>query len=207
MGFLDKLKSKLSQDDDAEDDLDGDAAPDDDDGDGEDEPGASSGGGALGLAVGFLGRVKKLSSGGEGDDGGGIGALLGKAKGLIGAKKNSDDPDMDDDDDTGLNERGTRDADQDDEDGEQPIRRSGIAAALDGGSGGAAATEEKDEDGEPEIPVAVGSGGGAAAMDLGSLFEEEFVANPILKDLAESVDEVSAVDLAADLRSFLEELQ
>lgn len=205
MGFLDKIKSKLSQGDDYEDEFDADAAPDDDDGDSEDESDSSSGGGALGRAVGLLGRVKKLSSGGEGDEGGGIGALLGKAKGFVGAKMNSGGSDPDDDDDTALDERDLQDADQGDEDEEQPIRRSGIAAALDGGSGAAASTEEDDADGKPEIPVAVGSG--VAALDLGSLFEEEFVANPTLKDLAESLDEVSAVDLAADLRSFLEELQ
>ena len=50
-------------------------------------------------------------------------------------------------------------------------------------------------------------GAGAAALNLEALFEEEFVANPTLRDLADSLDYVSAVDLAADLRTFLDELQ
>ena len=48
---------------------------------------------------------------------------------------------------------------------------------------------------------------GGAVLDFESLFEEEFVMNPALKDLAESLEDVSAVELAADLRTFLDELK
>ena len=195
MGFLDKFKKKTDEDDDDLDELDTDATATPDDGD-EDDDDAPSGGGLLGRASGFLGKVKKLSSGGDGDGGGGIGSLLGKVKGIRGGNNDSDDSDLDDDDDE-------LDAGQDDEEGEQPIRRSGIAAALDGNSDAAESSEEEAD--KEEIPVALTAG--SASMDFGSLFEEEFVFDPTLKDLAESLDNVSAVELAADLRTFLEELQ
>lgn len=197
MGFLDKIKNKVKLGDDDLDDLDTDSAPPEADADGEDDDDGPSGRSALGGALGFLNKVKKLSSGGEDEGSGGIGGLLGKVKGIGGGKKASEDSDLDDiaEDDDELD---PSDADSDDEDGEQPIRRSGIAAALDGGGEEAAAPKA-------EIPVPIGAG--AAALNLAELFEEEFVANPTLRDLADSLDYVSAVDLAADLRTFLDELQ
>ena len=198
MGIFDKFKKKIDQDDDDLDELDSDAGEDD-----EDAPSASSGGAAMGRAVGLLNRVKQLSSGGDGDEGGGIGGLLNKVKGVGSRNKDTDDPDLDDDDfdNTTPEDLVNLDANQGDEDEERPIRRSGIAAKLDGDSG---AAEPQKDDGEEQIPVPVGAGG---ALDLASLFEEELVINPTLRDLAESLDYVSAVELAADLRTFLEELQ
>ena len=201
MGILDNIKRKIKQGDDDLDELDTDSDSGEDDGD---APSASSGGGALGRAAGLLNRVKNLSSDGEGDEGGGIGALLGKAKGLGRGNQNSGDSDLDDDD-TALDELDTPDADQDDEDGEPPIKRSGIAAKLDGDPEAAEPSNEEDDDGEAEAPVPAAVGAGS--LDLASLFEEESVINPALKDLAESLDDVSAVELAADLRTFLVDLQ
>ena len=87
--------------------------------------------------------------------------------------------------------------DDDNDDDEQPIRRSGIAAALDGKD-----DEEKESGGADAGP------GGMAdlGMDMESLFEEEFIADPMLQDLTESMEYVSSVELAADLRTFVEEL-
>ena len=203
MGFLDKIKRKIDKGDDDLDELDTDS---DSGEDGGDAPSASSGGGSLGHAMGLLNRVKKLSSGGESDEGGGIGGLLGKAKALGRGKNDSEDPDLDDDGTT-LDELEAPDADGDDEDGERPIRRSGIAAKLDGDLGAAEPSKGKDgsEEEKSPAPFAVGAGGGG--LDLESLFEQESVVNPIMRDLAESMDDVSAVELAADLRTFLEELQ
>ena len=62
-----------------------------------------------------------------------------------------------------------------------------------------------DGDEEAEVPVPVAAGAGV--LDLEALFEEEFVVNPTLKDLAESMDDVSATELAADLKMFLEDIQ
>lgn len=207
MGFLDKIKGKMNQGDDDLDELDSDSDSGEDREDGDDEPSASSGGGALGL----LNRVKKLSSGGEDDEGGGIGALLGKVKGLRGRIKDSEDLDLDDDaadtdaDDTTPNQLDVLDADEADENSKRPIRRSGIAAKLDGKTDEAESPKKDDDDGEAKVPVPIAAGGGG--LDLDSLFEEELVINPTLKDLAESLDNVSAVELAADLRTFLDELQ
>ena len=204
MGIFDKFKKKIDQDDDDLDEQDSDTGEDD-----EDAPSASSGGGAMGRAMGLLNKVKQLSSSSGGDDGGGIGALLGKVKGLSGRLKDTGDLDLDDDDydvddddnsgDTTPEDLVALDASLGDEDEERPIRRSGIAAKLDGDSGA------KKEDDEAQIPVPVGAGGGG--LDFESLFEEELVINPTLKDLAESLDDISAVELAADLRTFLAELQ
>ena len=44
-------------------------------------------------------------------------------------------------------------------------------------------------------------------LDLDSLFEEEFVFDPTLRDLADSLDNIPAVELAADLRTFLDQIQ
>ena len=53
--------------------------------------------------------------------------------------------------------------------------------------------------------------GSTSMADLGfsmdDLFQEEFVVDHALKDLSESLDDVSAVELAADLRSFLAEIK
>ena len=187
MGFLDKIKKNINQDDDDLDELDADLDSEEVD----DAPAAASGRG--------------------------IGGLLGKAKRLGKGKKASGDSDLDDDDDDGgaddtsPKELDVLDADQGDEDEEQPIRRSGFAAALDGKSGAAESSEEGKEDGkedaeaETEVPVPVAAGAGA--LDFEALFEEEFVVNPTLKDLAESMDDVSATELATDLKTFLEGLQ
>ena len=200
MGFLDKIKKKINQGDDDLDELDTDSEFGEEGGD---EPSGSSGGGALGRAAGLLNRVKKLSSNGDEDEGGGIGGLLGKVKRLGGGMKNSGDSDLDDD--TALDELDTPDADQDDEDGERPIRRSGIAAKLDGDPGAAEPSKKEDDDVGAGSPVPAAAG--FAGLDLDSLFEQELVVNPMLRDLADSLDDVSAVELAADLRTFLEELQ
>ena len=196
MGFLDSIKSKISQNDDQLDDMDVDSDQDDDSSSG-------SSGGAFGFAKGFL---KKASSGiGGGGEDGGFGSLLGKVKGMrklkIGSQRSGSDDDTDDDDlgDGGLDELDL--TGDDDDEGEQPIRRSGIAAKLDGNAD-ADTTKEKEEN---VIPTPVTAGG--MTMDLDSLFEDEFVFNPTLKDLAESLDNISAVDLAADLRTFLEDIQ
>ena len=203
MGIFDKLKKKIDKDDDDLDELDSDAGEDD-----EDAPSASFGGGAMGRAMGLLTKVKQLSSSSSGEHGGGIGALLDKVKGLSGRLKDTGDLDLDDDDyddnsgNTTPEDLAALDASPGDADEERPIRRSGIAAKLDGNSG--SDKPAKDEDEEEPIPVPVGLGGG---VDFESLFEEDFVINPTLRDLAESLDDVSAVELAADLRTFLEELQ
>jgi len=213
MGIFDKFKKKIDQDDDDLDELDSDAGEDDeDDEDDEDAPSGSFGGGAMGRAMGLLTKVKQLSSSSGGENGGGIGALLGKVKGLSGRLRDTGDLDLDDDDydvDDDNNSGNTSpqdlvalDASQGDADEERPIRRSGIAAKLDGDSG--SGKPAKDEDEEEPIPVPVGLGGG---VDFESLIEEELVINPTLRDLAESLDDVSAVELAADLRTFLAELQ
>lgn len=213
MGFLDKIKSKISQDDDDPDELDTDSAPDEAGEDGEDgEDDSSGGGGRFGFAGGLLNKAKKLSSGGDGDEGGGIGGLFGKVKGLGGGKKNSADPDLDlddldlDDDDATAGLFDTPNAGKSDDSDEQPIRRSGIAAALDGKPDEDEASKEEGE-AAPVVPVAIGSGPAVPTLDLDSLFEEEFVINPVMRDLAESLDDISAVDLAADLRTFMDELQ
>ena len=180
MGFIDKIKKKINQSDDDLDELDSDSDLGED---GEDAPSASSGGGAVGLALGLLNKVKKKSSGGRNKGGG--------------------DADLDDDDDdnTTLGDLDALDGGEGDEDGERPIRRSGIAAKLDGAS---EAPKEGEEEEEPiPVPVAAGTGG----VNLEALFEEEFVIDPKMRDLAESLDDVSAVELAADLREFLEDLQ
>ena len=203
MGIFDKLKEKIDQDDDDLDELDSDAGEDD-----EDASSASFGGGAMGRAMGLLTKVKQVSSSSGGGNGGGIGGLLGKVKGLNSRLKDTDDLDLDDDDyddnsgNTTPEDLAALDASQGDADEERPIRRSGIAAKLDGDSG--SDKPAKDEDEEEPIPVPVGLGGG---VDFESLFEEDLVINPTLRDLAESLDDVSAVELAADLRTFLEELQ
>lgn len=207
MGIFDKFKKKIDQDDDDLDEVDSDAGEDD-----EDAPSASSGGGALGSAMGLLNKVKQLSSSSGGENGGGIGALLGKVKGLSGRLKDTGDLDLDDDaydddnsDNTTPQDLVTLDADQGDEAEERPIRRSGIAAKLDEDSGSGKPSKEEDEEGEEPIPVPVGAVLGG--VDFESLFEEELVINPTLRDLAESLDDISAVELAADLRTFLAELQ
>ena len=205
MGIFDKFKKKIDDGDDDLDELDTDA--DSDEG-GDDAPPASFGG----IAMGLLNRVKQISSGGDGEEGGGIGGLLSKVKGLSIRNKDTGDPDLDDDDyysdavddsdNTTPENLLTLDAIQDDEDEPRPIRRSGIAPKLDGNSG---AAEPQTEDDEAQIPVPVGAGG--SGLDLESLFEQEVVINPTLRDLAESLDDVSAAELAADLKTFLEELQ
>ncbi len=182
MGFLDKIKKKINQDDDDLDELEADL--DSDEG-GDDAPPAASGRG--------------------------IGGLLGKAKRLSKGKKASGDPDLDDDDD-GADDKSPKeldvlDADQDEADEEQPIRRSGFAAALDGKPEAAESSEEGKEDGDEEAEVPVPVAAGAGVLDLEALFEEEFVVNPTLKDLAESMDDVSATELAEELKTFLDGLQ
>ncbi len=207
MGIFDRFKKKIDQDDDDLDEQDSDTGEDGEDD--EDAPSASSGGGAMGRAMGLLNNVKQLSSSSSGENGGGIGALLGKVKGLSGRLKDTGDLDLDDDDydddnsdNTTPQDLVTLDAGQGDEAEERPIRRSGIAAKLDGDSGSG---KPPKEEGEEPIPVPVGAGVGG--VDLESLFEEELVINPTMRDLAESLDDVSAVELAADLRTFLAELQ
>ena len=209
MSIFDKFKKKVGQDDDDLDELDSDAGEDD-----EDAPSASFGGGAMGRAMGLLTKVKQVSSSSDGDQGGGIGALIGKVKGLNGRLKDTGDLDLDDDDydvddddnsgNTSPQDLVALDASPGDADEERPIRRSGIAAKLDGDSESGKEAKEEGEDEKEPIPVPVGLGGG---VDLESLFEEDLVINPTLRDLAESLDDVSAVELAADLRTFLEELQ
>lgn len=227
MGLFDKLKRNRNQDDEDPDELDDlDDIDLDLDDDGEGSPSASSGGGMFGRAMGLLRRGKGQAEDDEDDDEddevivdsiddddeddddgdggragekgvGRFGGLLSRVKKIRGGRKKPKNQD-DDDDETGPDSSDEPDEDGDEE--EQPIRRSGIAAALDGES----------EEGKP-----IGGGEGAGregvlaglGMDLESLFEEEFVFDPTLKDLAESMEEVSAVELAADLRSFLEELQ
>ncbi|MCH8800975.1 MAG: hypothetical protein IH963_08710 [Chloroflexi bacterium] len=217
MGLLDKLKRNRKQADEDLDDLDLDLDLDEDDGD---TPTASSGGGVLGRAMGLLQRGKKRSSGEEDDEdgeldvdsfdedddedtpkegGGGLRGILGKVKRKGGRRNRSGNSDPDDDSES--DELVSLKADEDPDGDEQPIRRSGIAAALDGNS----EEDEPSANGEEES----GREGALAGLglDLESLFEDEFVFDPTLKDLAESLDNVSAVELAADLRSFLEELQ
>ena len=201
MGVFDRIKKNKNQGDDDLDELDMDL-----DGDeyGEETPNASSGG-ALGRAMGFMKKAKNRISDGEGDEdeddednmGGGIGGLLGKVKKSDGRKQKPRELTVDDDDDA-LDESNELETDQDDDDGEEPVRRSGIAAALDGDS--AAAENPDEEDAAP-------ADAGGLGLDLESLFEVEYVANPVLKDLANFVDDVSAVELAADLRTFLEDLR
>ena len=142
MGIFDKFKKKIDQDDDDLDELDSDAGEEDEDD--EDAPSASFGGGAMGRAMGLLNKVKQLSSSSGGDQGGGIGALLGKVKGLSSRPKDTGDLDLDDDDydvddddnsgNTSPQDLVALDASQGDADEERPIRRSGIAAKLDGDS-------------------------------------------------------------------------
>ena len=200
MGIFDKIKKIKNQGDDDLDELDMDL---DGDEDGEETPNASSGGG-LSRAMGFMKKAKNRFSDGEGDEddeddmGGGIEDLKGNVKKPGGRKNKPRDLDLDDDDDA-LDESSALETDQDDDDGEDPIRRSGIAAALDGDSA-AAENSDEEEDAAPD-------GAGGLGLDLGALFEVDLVVNPILKDLAEFVDDVSAVELAADLRTFLNELR
>ncbi|MDE0824079.1 MAG: hypothetical protein OSB07_08975 [Dehalococcoidia bacterium] len=146
--------------------------------------------------MGFLDKFRKgksdsddeESGGGGGKKGGRFGGILGKVKGMA---KRGNGKSLDDDDDVDAAD------DDDNDDDEQPIRRSGIAAALDGKD------DEEKESGDADA----GPGGMAdLGMDMESLFEEEFIADPMLQDLAESMEYVSAVELAADLMTFVEEL-
>ena len=171
MGFLDKLKRNKERDDDDDelDDIDFDE-------DGDETSSSSSGGGFMGRAKGLLKRGDTQSFDGDDDDDGTDGG-------------NSDD-DADDDD---------ADADDADDAEEQPVRRSGIAAALDGNP----------DDDEPVEEEKTGREAATAGLglDLGTLFEEEFVFDPTLRDLADSLDNIPAASLAADLRTFLDEIQ
>ncbi|MCH7737497.1 MAG: hypothetical protein IH872_08875 [Chloroflexi bacterium] len=217
MGLLDKLKRIRNQADEDLDDLDGLDLDLDDDGD--DTPPAPSGGGVMGRAMGFLKREKRQASDDDDDEdgevnmdgiddddaddagnktGGRLGGLLSRVIKIKAGKKKSKDQGLDDDDEDSEFDILDSPVESDDE---QPIRRSGIAAALDG-------DPEKDKpSGDAEEEPGRGGALAGLGLDLESLFEEEFVFDPTLKDLAESLDDVSAVELAADLRSFLDELQ
>ncbi|NQW22664.1 MAG: hypothetical protein HQ475_04370 [SAR202 cluster bacterium] len=123
-----------------------------------------------------------------------------KPKKIKGDKKKASKKSDDDDDEDNESD----DDSDDDSDEEEPVRRSRIAAALDGNPDAKDSAKAESDDGDGAGTDGEGVLGG---MDFGALFQEDVVINLTLKDLAESMDHVSAVELAADLRTFLADIQ
>jgi len=190
MGFLSKFsKGKNNYDDDDLDldddelDIDDDDDLEDDDEDEDEDDGGKSGGG-----------------------------LFGKFGGK--RNKNEDDEDEDDEDE----DENDLDEDEDEDDSKvQRVQVEGVTDVRPVGESGGLAKKSDDSDAESSDDSDDGKSGAkdeknksaepSGELDLNSLFAEEEEVDELLKDLADSEEEVNVDDLAAELQAFLSELE
>ena len=190
MGFLSKFsKGKNNYDDDDLDldddelDIDDDDDLEDDDEDEDEDDGGKSGGG-----------------------------LFGK----FGGKRNKNEDDEDDDDED--EDENDLDEDEDEDDSKvQRVQVEGVTDVRPVGESGGLAKKSDDSDAESSDDSDDGKSGAkdeknksaepSGELDLNSLFAEEEEVDELLKDLADSEEEVNVDDLAAELQAFLSELE
>ena len=200
MGFLSKFsKGKNNYDDDDLDldddelDIDDDDDLEDDDEDEDEDDGGKSGGG-----------------------------LFGKFGGKRNKNEDEDDEDEDDDDDEDEDDEDEdeNDLDEDEDEDDSKVQRvqvEGVTDVRPVGESGGLAKKSDDSDAESSDDSDDGKSGAkdeknksaepSGELDLNSLFAEEEEVDELLKDLADSEEEVNVDDLAAELQAFLSELE
>lgn len=204
MGLLGKLTKRGAQDDDDDDDDDGQDPQDE----GESEDSESDSGGAK---SGLMSRMRGLRKRKGSDDGGGNR----DPKEVLDAKKKASGGDAGQEDDA---EDGA--ADGEDLPDVQVVRLEGVQDVRVVGDPAAGGGQDAANGGSSPAPAAASAGeaandkdkaGGDAAegsgLSLKDIFEEEVEVDEVLKDLAESTEDVVAQELADDLKEFFDELE
>ena len=195
MGFLSKFsKGKNNYDDDDLDldddelDIDDDDDLEDDDEDEDEDDGGKSGGG-----------------------------LFGKFGGKRNKNEDDEDEDDEDEDENDLDEDEDEDDSDEDDSKVQRVQVEGVTDVRPVGESGGLAKKSDDSDAESSDDSDDGKSGAkdeknksaepSGELDLNSLFAEEEEVDELLKDLADSEEEVNVDDLAAELQAFLSELE
>ena len=198
MGFLSKFSKGKNNDDDDDLDLDDDELDIDDDDDLEDDDEDED----------------------EDDGGKSGGGLFGKFGGKRNKNEDEDDEDEDEDDDEDEDENDEDDLDEDEDEDDSKVQRvqvEGVTDVRPVGESGGLAKKSDDSDAESSDDSDDGKSGAkdeknksaepSGELDLNSLFAEEEEVDELLKDLADSEEEVNVDDLAAELQAFLSELE
>jgi len=201
MGFLSKFSKGKNNDDDDYLDLDDDELDIDDDEDEDEDDGGKSGGGLFGKFGGKRNKNEDEDDEDEDED----------------YDEDEDDEDEDENDEDDLGEDEDEDDSDEDDSKVQRVQVEGVTDVRPMGESGGLAKKSDDSDAESSDDSDDGKSGAkdgknksaepSGELDLNSLFAEEEEVDELLKDLADSEEEVNVDDLAAELQAFLSELE